>query len=267
MSNNIPPESLLTGASLAVCSILLCLYRQTLSQIEGYEQHPITKLYRDKNFIRSQASNIDMSFDDLARTFSADQLPNTNPNESLPSDSDSGLNALVLEQPLVIAMVGLPARGKSYLVKMLMRYLKWVGVECQVFNVGNFRRKVGLAAADSNFFDSNNPNASKVREELAMYVQDSMYEWLHEGAEKANRRVGIFDATNTTKARRLQLIQRARKENVFILFVESICDDQEVLNRNYELKLQNDDYKSMDSEKARADFLSRVRAYEKVYEV
>eukprot|EP01035_Chromulina_nebulosa_P007459 gene7459-10072_t len=43
-----------------------------------------------------------------------------------------------LEQPLVIAMVGLPARGKSYLVKMILRYLKWTGFESKVFNVGSY---------------------------------------------------------------------------------------------------------------------------------
>lgn len=173
--------------------------------------------------------------------------------------------ALGLEQPLVIAMVGLPARGKSYLVKMIIRYLKWTGFECQVFNVGSFRRQVGLASADSNFFDNSNPNNHKIREHLAMMVQDSMYKWLHATNEE-KRRVAVFDATNTTKERRYALAQRAESENVFLLFVESICDDQEVLKKNYELKLQNDDYKGMDVDTARRDFISRVKQYERVYE-
>jgi hypothetical protein len=40
-----------------------------------------------------------------------------------------------------------------------------------------------------------------------------------------------------------------------------------VLKQNYSLKLQNEDYKGMDPEKARRDFMDRVHAYEKVYEV
>ena len=40
------------------------------------------------------------------------------------------------------------------------------------------------------------------------------------------RRVAIFDATNTTRDRRLALAQRARNENVSLLFVESICNDK-----------------------------------------
>jgi predicted kinase len=175
-------------------------------------------------------------------------------------------STLGLDQALVIAMVGLPARGKSYLVNMITRYLNWIGFECQEFNVGSYRRRIGFASASSDFFDASNSNAQKVREDMAMVVQDEMYKWLHEdGASK--RRVAIFDATNTTINRRAHLAHRARKENVFLLFVESICDDEQVLQRNYELKLKNDDYKDIDPATARADFMSRVKAYEKVYEV
>lgn len=96
-------------------------------------------------------------------------------------------------------------------------------------------------------------------------VQERMYEWLHEsGAEK--NRVAIFDATNTKRERRRKLAETAREQNVFLLHVESICDDEEVLNRNYELKLQNEDYKDMDPAQALADFKRRVKAYQDAYE-
>jgi len=37
--------------------------------------------------------------------------------------------------------VGLPARGKSYLAKMLQRYLAWLGFPVRTFNAGDFRRR------------------------------------------------------------------------------------------------------------------------------
>ncbi|KAJ3195524.1 hypothetical protein HK101_011888 [Irineochytrium annulatum] len=44
---------------------------------------------------------------------------------------------------LIIVMVGLPARGKSYICKKLCRYLSWCGFNTRVFNVGNRRRVMG----------------------------------------------------------------------------------------------------------------------------
>jgi 6-phosphofructo-2-kinase len=43
---------------------------------------------------------------------------------------------------LVVIMVGLPARGKSYITRKLQRYLSWQQHESRIFNVGNRRRVV-----------------------------------------------------------------------------------------------------------------------------
>ncbi|KAJ1497908.1 hypothetical protein HMI56_005325 [Coelomomyces lativittatus] len=43
---------------------------------------------------------------------------------------------------ICIVPVGLPARGKTYMSTKLARYLKWLGVKTQVFNTGEFRRKL-----------------------------------------------------------------------------------------------------------------------------
>lgn len=78
--------------------------------------------------------------------------------------------------------------------------------------------------------------------------------------------VGIFDATNSTKARRRLIVERCQGENCKVLFLESICTAEKILEQNYALKLQNDDYKSMDPVEARRDFEARVEAYETIYE-
>lgn len=48
---------------------------------------------------------------------------------------------------LVVIMVGLPARGKSYITKKIYRYLSWQQHETQIFNVGN-RRRVAASSVD-----------------------------------------------------------------------------------------------------------------------
>jgi len=48
---------------------------------------------------------------------------------------------------LVVIMVGLPARGKSYITKKIQRYLSWQQHETRIFNVGNRRRIAAGASA------------------------------------------------------------------------------------------------------------------------
>ncbi|KNC96324.1 hypothetical protein, variant [Spizellomyces punctatus DAOM BR117] len=50
---------------------------------------------------------------------------------------------------LIIFMVGLPARGKSYICKKLVRYLSWSGFNTRVFNVGNRRRVMATSTSSS----------------------------------------------------------------------------------------------------------------------
>ncbi|TKA25577.1 hypothetical protein B0A50_05438 [Salinomyces thailandicus] len=49
---------------------------------------------------------------------------------------------------LVIVMVGLPARGKSYITKKLARYLNWLQHDTKIFNVGA-RRRVAAGGPNS----------------------------------------------------------------------------------------------------------------------
>ena len=66
--------------------------------------------------------------------------------------------------PHVIVMVGLPARGKTYISKKLSRYLNWIGMNTKVFNLGDYRRKMeGGAMPSHQFFDTDNAEGMKIR--------------------------------------------------------------------------------------------------------
>jgi len=139
---------------------------------------------------------------------------------------------------LVIVMVGLPARGKTYLARKISRYLIWLGVNTRVFNVGQYRRARLGAQQPHDFFDPANEEGEKKRLHLAIAALDDMLEWVLSGGH-----VGIYDATNTTKARRKLILARCAQENLEILFLESLCDDDAIIENNIrQTKLSSPEY-------------------------
>ena len=52
---------------------------------------------------------------------------------------------------LIIVFVGLPASGKSYTSNHLKQYLTWLGFKIDIFNCGNYRRKLSKSKQDADF--------------------------------------------------------------------------------------------------------------------
>lgn len=89
-----------------------------------------------------------------------------------------------------------------------------------------------------------------------------MIKWFKKGGV-----IAILDATNSTKARRRWIKDKCDKEGIETLFVESKCDDEELIMSNIlEVKTSSPDYMGQDPEQAAQDFRNRIRNYEKVYE-
>ncbi|KAK8170945.1 6-phosphofructo-2-kinase-domain-containing protein [Phyllosticta citrichinensis] len=271
---------------------------------------------------------------------------------------------------LLIVMVGLPARGKSYITKKLARYLNWLQHEARIFNVGERRRIAAGGGGTSNpepspkaerrptdsvrresistgapqgvieqkqqlhpphlaakilvnghevpqqngtpppptneieeekkrdeedrkflkeafpeltqqktperlptvevmdqsasFFDPNNYKAALLREQCAMETLDDAIDYLR----NTSGTVAILDATNSTLERRSAIVRRVRDRcgvELNVLFVESLCKDERLLESNMRLKLSGPDYKDKDPVVALEDFKKRVAIYEKAY--
>jgi 6-phosphofructo-2-kinase/fructose-2,6-biphosphatase 2 len=175
-------------------------------------------------------------------------------------------------------MVGLPARGKTFISQKVCRYLQWLGIETQVFNVGNYRRKIAGAHQTHEFFDPNNTTANEVRMQAAMEALEDLLKWLS-GPKRdqsrrpstfcgeSNSRVAIYDATNSTVERRLIIRDRCAQAGVSVMFIESICTTSDLIMANIrEVKLSSPDYLNCEPEKAAADFMARIKHYEDAYE-
>jgi len=82
-----------------------------------------------------------------------------------------------------------------------------------------------------------------------------------------NNLIAILDATNSTKTRRRWIKDRCDAEGIETLFVESKCDDEELILANIkEVKTTSPDYQGQDPEEAARDFRERIKMYERVYE-
>ncbi|KAI9652337.1 MAG: hypothetical protein M1831_006884 [Alyxoria varia] len=273
-----------------------------------------------------------------------------------------------LGSKLVIVMVGLPARGKSYITKKTARYLNWLQHDTTIFNVGERRRmaahrpssrpstpgvggkrdshasmaspprrsgsgaavnalnsdmngagidvpkmaaqilingeaavstpthsragsksglelpELRLPEADqtgdengdengdeaegmdqsASFFDPKNREAAMIREQAALDALNELLNYiLDEGGS-----VGILDATNSTLERReiiMKCIRERAGPDLNVLFMESICLDENLLEANMRLKLSGPDYRDKDPESSLADFKKRIEVYEKSY--
>ncbi|KAI3383867.1 hypothetical protein SNEBB_003937 [Seison nebaliae] len=166
--------------------------------------------------------------------------------------------------PLVIAMVGLPARGKSYVSRKLCRYLNWIGIRTKVFNVGEYRRKNCHGYMDKEFFNPSNAEGEQLRDRFAFDAFDDLINWL----KTTKSQVAIFDATNSTKKRRDALWKKCCLEFHYqMLFIENICTRKDVIESNVrEVKVTSPDYVNVDANEAVKDFLGRIEMYEKIYE-
>ena len=234
---------------------------------------------------------------------------------------------------LLIVLVGLPARGKSFIARKLQNYMLWRGNHCRTFNVGKYRRtqvtsdnneeerkdkageKDSKLEQKASFFDDSNHDASKLRQKAAQMALNDTLEWLEEGdtedkkygskkkssskkmdeyfirnhvsysQRRKHHRIAIFDATNTTNERRTWILQecakadgttttttttaqqRKKKRRTGVLFLESICDDEELLQENLQFKIvSSPDFEGIPLEEALEDLKQRIAIYESRYE-
>jgi broad specificity phosphatase PhoE/predicted kinase len=163
---------------------------------------------------------------------------------------------------LAFVMVGLPARGKTFIARKIARYLSWLGYRTQVFNVGSYRRERLGSRQHHSFFDPRNDAGQSARRDVALSALDDMLAFLKEGGD-----VAIYDATNNTRERRNLVRARCEAQGLSAVFVESICNDPAIVEANIRAnKARSPDYEGVPEEEAVRDFRQRIAHYQSAYE-
>lgn len=160
---------------------------------------------------------------------------------------------------LYIVLVGLPARGKSFISSRLQEGLAADGVKIRVFNNGDLRRKnLGRDSSLAAFYHPDNAEGRGLREELALSSMASAREYLESGGE-----IAVLDATNGSRARRRTLEERL--VGAPILFIECVNNDPELLEASIERKARLPEFSQMSRAEAVESFKQRIAYYEAIY--
>lgn len=168
---------------------------------------------------------------------------------------------------IVIALVGLPARGKTHLAVSLVRYLRWLGVKSHPFHVSDYRR-----ATYTNFEDDVPQDyfSAEPKTKEGIYLRQKI---LHDCLgdildffEKENGQVAVYDALNALKKDRADVVKLFGKKGIKVLFIESIIDDDDLLLKNVNHASSSPDYVGWDPKLAKKDYLKRIHANQPIFQ-
>ena len=160
---------------------------------------------------------------------------------------------------LCIALVGLPAMGKSTVASKLQDGLAEEGIRVKVFNNGDLRRQMlGPTSSKPEFYHPDNKEAQALRDELARANMRAMREFFAAGGK-----VAVFDATNVSRGRRNEL--HAALPDIPVLFVVCRNDDPELLAASLTRKVRMPEFDGLSVQEATRSFTQRIEYYRRIF--
>ncbi|NWX43292.1 F262 bisphosphatase, partial [Steatornis caripensis] len=163
--------------------------------------------------------------------------------------------------PTLIVMIGLPARGKTYMSKKLTRYLNWIGVPTKVFNLGVYRREAVKSYKSYDFFRHDNKEAMEIRKQCALVALEDVKAYLLEECGQIAVRLG--------SVKQCLFVSKGKNNVIQCCFcsVSSLLSSHKAsLSVDQEVKVSSPDYPERNRENVMDDFLKRIECYKVTYQ-
>ncbi|CAH1116028.1 unnamed protein product [Phaedon cochleariae] len=166
--------------------------------------------------------------------------------------------------PLLVAMVGLPGRGKSMLARRLSRYLNYTGDRTEVYDISEYRRRHMQCYDSHEMFRADNLPAWRIRQQSFREALDEAAAWLR----RPGNHVAILDGPNVSRSQRQEIYDLIYGQLGFrVMFIECVCEDPVLLERNFKEILQySADYKDKATEESLKDLTHKMAHYKAQYE-
>ncbi|KEG06121.1 6-phosphofructo-2-kinase/fructose-2,6-biphosphatase [Trypanosoma grayi] len=127
---------------------------------------------------------------------------------------------------LIVIMVGLSGRGKTYIARQIQRYFQWNGLQSKIFTYSDYRRK--LVPGDIPYSTLMEP---ELESRVATDIAHDMVQYIAQTDS-----VAVMDGTNCAPLRRLALIHAIQETGLIrpnrVVFVEVINNDAEQVQQN-----------------------------------
>lgn len=168
---------------------------------------------------------------------------------------------------LCVVIVGLPARGKSFISQKIVRYLSWLSIPTESFNCSanllNILKESSLTTQD--LFCSGNSPDDHVLQKTREITLNQILQWF---AKVDSCGVAIYDGTNATRAERKWIDDTLQSQNISTVFLESFCDDKSIIDVNIkDIETTSPEFSNSKSLQDTIDSVSnKIDFYQNIYE-
>eukprot|EP00796_Vickermania_ingenoplastis_P009171 gene9171-6450_t len=142
----------------------------------------------------------------------ADSVPSSSTSQGVPDFSS-------IPQPmvgsLIVIMVGLPGRGKTYIARQICRYFQWNGLPSTIFADKKEAYKEGTTKDSRKVVELTSKVMKFITQSGGVAIID-----------------GRFEATSNRQAILREILKTERIKMNRVIFVEVICNNPEVIHRN-----------------------------------
>uniref|UniRef100_A0A6B2L5U3 6-phosphofructo-2-kinase domain-containing protein n=1 Tax=Arcella intermedia TaxID=1963864 RepID=A0A6B2L5U3_9EUKA len=177
---------------------------------------------------------------------------------------------------MLLTIVGLPARGKSWTAKKINAYFSWLGFKSRIFSFEDNRiptpARRRLSSQDLSEGEIQNPPNHQnepeeiVNEEIKEHTNliDNILGFFKIGGE-----IAIYIPWSTTHKKRVTLMSRVKSADpsIDVLFLENICNEAATLNLNIKNKIDTSTHlKDMPKSEGVKYVQQRVKSYQRGFE-